>query len=524
MLMNGIRFFIVSLLVGALFASPVAASPYSDMIKATDAYAAAIAEQEKANAEWDALRQLGSPWETNRRRAKEVDARQRDAAARVAKTRKIRDQKMKAWRASIKAYTDLIELAQKTRDQILKDPQGLAINRQRAAGAIEADLAKLQPGVLPELARAQQELAQLLRAGRPFKEIEEQIATRADLDDTGKYLLGEILGQIDEHFHDLPQTERMKEYDQLMGSITKAVKLAGLFTPSTEDPLKNQQIRKLTSLTDLAADIVPAQAMSLQVKVQKALLEHIQNQIDALQIIAIKRNLLALREGAKDQSIPYGDRWFNLHEELIFGIPLPNPAVLPDKTEFKKGAPITGRWYGSLRYDKSAWLGIVPSKIVRGSEVTSDQHDIKYITLGNDHGVFRFKVDLEPGLYDLRMYDNDDGGNEVAVVTISVTDPRNKPAIDLTGDWVGNDYHCEDTDHVETVRVQHAGNDIVATKLTGDNCVVAGQTTFHGETDGALACIVGSPGDPGSGFVTGWMSAIEADSFTACQVHFKRKS
>lgn len=514
----------VTLLASILFTVPATASPYSELIKANEAYAAALVEHEKAEAAWNELRRFGSPWETNREKAQIAEARRNAAATQVAQTRKVYDVKLKAWRASIKPYTDMIEKASKTRQQILKDPQGLEINRRRAADAIEMDLAQLQPGGLSELARAQQELARMLRAGRPFKEIEEQIATKAKLDDSGKYFLGEVLGQLDEYFHDLPQVERMKEYDKFMGHFTKAVKLAGLLVPPQDDPLKNQQIRKLTDFADFAADLVPAQAMALQVKIQKVLLEHIQKGIDHVQNLAIERNLTMLREGAKNQHVAYGDRWPGLNDGLIFGIPAPNPAILPDKTEFRKGESITGRWYGSLRYDKSAWLGIVPSKIVRGSEITSDKHDIDYITLDDDHGVFRFNSDLKPGLYDLRMYDNDEGGREVLVKTISVTDPGDTPSIDLSGDWVGENYRCENALHRETIHVQHAGNDIVATKLTGDNCVVAGQTTFHGETDGVLSCIVGSPGSPGNNFVAGRMSAVTKNSFTACQVRFKRKS
>lgn len=68
----------------------------------------------------------------------------------------------------------------------------------------------------------------------------------------------------------------------------------------------------------------------------------------------------------------------------------------------------------------------------------------------------------------------------VGCVKVQSLDP-----IDLTGEWIGTGYECPfGTQHRERVKIVHEGSNIVATKITGDQCVLAGSTTFKGSFDG----------------------------------------
>ena len=59
--------------------------------------------------------------------------------------------------------------------------------------------------------------------------------------------------------------------------------------------------------------------------------------------------------------------------------------------------------------------------------------------------------------------------------------------INLTGTWLGEGYQCPTgTLHNETIDITHnlTTGEVVATKITGDACVTAGNITFTGNFDG----------------------------------------
>ena len=95
--------------------------------------------------------------------------------------------------------------------------------------------------------------------------------------------------------------------------------------------------------------------------------------------------------------------------------------------------------------------------------------------------------------------------------------------IDLTGEWTGNGYECpKGTFHDEIVDITHdlSTGVFAATKITGDDCVLAGEITFSGNFDGKekslrMNAIGGSAADPSSVRVNGTMVIINSDSFSA---------
>ena len=60
---------------------------------------------------------------------------------------------------------------------------------------------------------------------------------------------------------------------------------------------------------------------------------------------------------------------------------------------------------------------------------------------------------------------------------------------DLRGEWLGKGYNCPDENGVpvrldELVSIAQTGRQVIATKITGDDCVGAGETTWKGEIYG----------------------------------------
>lgn len=82
---------------------------------------------------------------------------------------------------------------------------------------------------------------------------------------------------------------------------------------------------------------------------------------------------------------------------------------------------------------------------------------------------------------------------------------------DLCGIWLGHNYQCWDStlngqlvNQTQVIRVEHIGDSVVATKITGDGCVPAGNVTWYGnyvsETFNATA-LAGNLENPASVFV-----------------------
>lgn len=92
-----------------------------------------------------------------------------------------------------------------------------------------------------------------------------------------------------------------------------------------------------------------------------------------------------------------------------------------NKSKYLVNEEIRVEFNAPSTYDRSAWLGVLPSHVAHGSEALNDQYDSNYKHLsGRTSGVLVLKGPTQPGKYDVRLNDNDNNGNEVASVTITV--------------------------------------------------------------------------------------------------------
>ncbi|MGE0489944.1 MAG: hypothetical protein AB7S38_12130 [Vulcanimicrobiota bacterium] len=88
---------------------------------------------------------------------------------------------------------------------------------------------------------------------------------------------------------------------------------------------------------------------------------------------------------------------------------------------FKPGEKIVVRFEAPAGFDRSAWIGVVPSVVEHGKESVNDENDAGYVHLdGRTIGTAELVAPPEPGNYDVRLNDSDSDGKEVASASFTV--------------------------------------------------------------------------------------------------------
>lgn len=96
----------------------------------------------------------------------------------------------------------------------------------------------------------------------------------------------------------------------------------------------------------------------------------------------------------------------------------------------------------------------------------------------------------------------------------------------LSGIWISNDYWCEDINNKiteEVTIVQDSNFNLIATKVTGDNCVPAKTITFKGQLTRDIECTGGWPNKPASINFSSRILIDSSDKFSVCNLSFVRK-
>lgn len=97
------------------------------------------------------------------------------------------------------------------------------------------------------------------------------------------------------------------------------------------------------------------------------------------------------------------------------------PTMELEKTVYRPGEEIRVKFAAPSSWPDHAWVGIIPSDIMHGSEERNDQHDLTYYHLKKQReGVLVFFAPHVPGKYDVRMHDSDHKGKEVLSITFEV--------------------------------------------------------------------------------------------------------
>jgi hypothetical protein len=100
----------------------------------------------------------------------------------------------------------------------------------------------------------------------------------------------------------------------------------------------------------------------------------------------------------------------------------------------------------------------------------------------------------------------------------------------FAGRWRSNGYTCETGELTEKVQISVSGNSLVAKKITGDNCVPAGNITFQGTipesvskgSSFSVTFKTGTSDRPACCSAEHQLSIVDANTFTAWGIRFTR--
>jgi len=91
-----------------------------------------------------------------------------------------------------------------------------------------------------------------------------------------------------------------------------------------------------------------------------------------------------------------------------------------DKKTYAPEETIKITFTADPNWDDNAWIGIIPSDVAHGKESVNDENDIYYEYINKKtSGTFEFSAPSEPGKYDIRMHDSDDGSKGVEIASVS---------------------------------------------------------------------------------------------------------
>lgn len=92
-----------------------------------------------------------------------------------------------------------------------------------------------------------------------------------------------------------------------------------------------------------------------------------------------------------------------------------------DKTSYKTSDEIIVTWDIVETLGEHAWIGIIPSSVVHGSEKDGDEKDVNFHFIDTKTGTHTFSAP-EAGDWDVRAYDSDDEekGKEIGYISFKV--------------------------------------------------------------------------------------------------------
>jgi hypothetical protein len=98
-----------------------------------------------------------------------------------------------------------------------------------------------------------------------------------------------------------------------------------------------------------------------------------------------------------------------------------SPSIEIEKDTYAPGENIVLNFTAPSTFDKTAWIGLVPSIIERDNERTNyNESIIRKEIAGNTSGKITFTAPDMPGVYNLRMYNSTTNGQEVENVKVIV--------------------------------------------------------------------------------------------------------
>ncbi len=112
------------------------------------------------------------------------------------------------------------------------------------------------------------------------------------------------------------------------------------------------------------------------------------------------------------------------------------------------------------------------------------------------------------------------------IVSCSKSKLETNPEINLNGEWIGKGYQCPfgTTINEEIIKIEHKGNEIIASKIVGDPCVPAGNITFKGSYNADkdhydVIWTSGSPNQPACCSYSGILKVTDKNTLNTFSVY-----
>lgn len=307
-------------------------------------------------------------------------------------------------------------------------------NKRRALAAISNDIKELNGGLFSKGTKTLNEVATLIRIGRPLEEVKERLLGAVD-DDAEKVIADYLIGLMNEAIKRmLGEDAILNKIDSQLGKVMKLVKVARILEDDKQDI---DRVVDLLDLTSDLVDLVPDQfiPVAYYIKIQKFMVEQIARDIEKWKLAIAPTNLQNLLEivTSKGSERIRGDRqkWTGMNPTALFGTIPPEPQLSLKKVVYKPGDPIivsfegSSNWVSRFGNRSKGWIGLIPSHVAHGSSDENDAADLEYRYMTEEFGTENFTAPKTPGSYDIRMFDSDPGafqgdGIEVAFITIQV--------------------------------------------------------------------------------------------------------
>lgn len=431
------RYLIILVLGSSIFLAGnkgVKADAYDDLVAAIEAYQEEGAVLSAFEAERKTYERLGDPYTINRQEALRIDNGISASKTQLAEKKRKYNAAYAAWQRALKPYRDLSELAHESLKLLRAKgtPASSELNRTRAIKTLENDISRLSSTRPDKIREGLKIIETMIRAGRPLSEVKYQVGEFIKNDPGANIPWGELIGEISKQFHGLQGAERVKAVDDVLKHLSLINKALTVLAPRPDDPLVNNEFKMLTDLVDIGSSLIPLKPVEWHMKLQKIMLEEIEKSVNDLIYQETRQNILALREQALLYADECGDNWPGLNSKHLFGVPWPNPKILLDKSFVTTDGVISGQWCGSSWYDTDGWVGLIPAEVNHGPETTGDSYDLDYVYMKTTNDRFTFAANVKPGYYNVRMYDDDDGGREVVSVRLAVA----PEPVSCTADYV----------------------------------------------------------------------------------------
>lgn len=305
-----------------------------------------------------------------------------DSAKEIASTGEVQWGRLRTWNEELKdcslTLSTIISLGSDSKNIAVSFGEANRLQREMLAGRVPMDLKKV-----------------------------------ADLRQIGKGGLAQLVGKIGIEAAKLERKqllERAKELDEVIGAEGKALQAAG------------QEKSKLHDRW-MAAEAALKRARDIRAKIL-ALRYRLMEKTSNSPLPAVDTNL-TWGEGLRGYKVQFETMAKSALQSALAvnAVEAPSGTLTLLTPTVRLNEAVIVDFTAPVEYSKTAWIGVVPSDTPHGSEMAADKVDLSFSQIAKrTSGRIKLPGISKPGRYDVRFFDDDSLGFEVASVTVTVLD------------------------------------------------------------------------------------------------------